>query len=127
MSRELKNVQKLFSSLIQQHANVFPLAGQRLSVTTEQGVYVILGPTNKPVHVGRTLCGRKGIAQRLNNHLHGQSSFTLHYLKGDGSKLRGKYRFKVLEVRNARSRALLEAYAVAHLCPAHLGLGEDVA
>jgi hypothetical protein len=125
VSRELKKIEKLFRKLKQKPAFVFPLPGKRPTVTTKQGVYVILSPQNKPVHVGRTLRGKRGIAQRLNNHLHGQSSFTAEYLDGNGSKLRGKYRFRYIEVPKARTRALLEAYAVARLCPKHLGLGED--
>jgi len=127
MSRELKKIEKLFASLMEQPTHVFPRSGERLKVTIEQGVYVILDPKSRPAHVGRTLRGKKGLAQRLNNHLHAQSSFALHYLNSDGSKLREKYRFRFLEVSDPRSRALLEAYAIAHLCPAHLGLGEDAA
>jgi hypothetical protein len=127
MPRELKKVEKLFARLMEQPIHAFPRSGERLQAPTEQGVYVILDPKGRPAHVGRTLRGKKGLAQRLNNHLHAQSSFALHHLDSDGSKLRERYRFRVLEVIDPRERALLEAYAIAHLCPAHLGLGKDAA
>lgn len=125
MSREFENTKRFFAALVRKTAVLFPTAGQRLDASTKQGVYVILDTKNRIVHVGRTLRAKSGITQRLNNHLHAASSFTVHYLKGNGSKLRGKYRFKYIEVRNARARALLEAYAIAKLCPKHLGLGKD--
>src|SRR5258708_27539141 len=89
--QEQKRIEKLFVDLMREPAAVFPAPGQRLAATTKQGVYVILSQRSRPVHVGRTLRGKRGLAQRLNNHLHGQSSFTVHCLKCDGSKLRGKY------------------------------------
>ncbi len=76
------------------------------------------------MHVGRTLRGKGGIHQRLNNHLHGQSSFTAVKFDRMGWKLRNGYEYQYLEVRNSRKRALLEAYAIGMLCPNHIGLGE---
>jgi hypothetical protein len=125
MSRELENTKRLFAALMRKSAALFPVAGRKLEASRKQGVYVILDTKNRIVHVGRTLRAKNGIAQRLNNHLHAASSFTAHYLKGDGSRLRGKYRYKYVEVQNARARALLEAYAIANLCPKHLGLGKE--
>jgi hypothetical protein len=123
MSSELKKIERLFAVLMKRPLIVFPAAGEKLEATTKQGVYVIYSPTNHPVHVGRTVRGKWGIAQRLKNHLQAQSSFTVQYLKGDGPRLRGRYRFQYIEVPGARQRALLEAYAIAHLLPRHLGLG----
>jgi hypothetical protein len=58
------------------------------------------------------------------NHMHGQSSFASHHLKGDGSRLwREKFGFHSIVVSRARYRALLEAFAIGRLCPVHLGLG----
>lgn len=125
MSWEFENSKNLFDTLMRKTAISFPTARQRLDASTKQGVYVILDTKNRIAHVGRTLRAKNGIAQRLNNHLHAASSFTVHHLKGDGNKLRGKYRFKYIEVRNDRARALLEAYAIAKLCPKHLGLGKE--
>jgi hypothetical protein len=123
MSPELRQIEKLFEDLMTRPLVVFPAVGEKLEATTKQGVYVIFSPKNRPVHVGRTVRGKSGIAQRLKNHLHAESSFTVQYLNGDGSRLRGRYGFKYIEVRRARQRALLEAYAVAHPCPKHVGLG----
>ncbi len=125
MSRELAHIQKLFARLIGSRLQRFPLAGERLDVTSNHGVYVIFGPRKQVLHVGRTARGRKGLAQRLRNHLHAGSSFTNVYLRGKGSKLRGTHSFAHIEVPDARTRALLESYAVGHLCPKHLGVGEN--
>jgi hypothetical protein len=77
------------------------------------------------LHTGRTLRGKDGLQQRLKNHLHGSSSFTVEYLKGKGATLReGGYTYQYLELGDSRKRALLEAYAIGTLCPEHLGLGE---
>ena len=76
------------------------------------------------LHVGRTLRGEGGLRQRLNNHLHGRSSFTKKFYKGRGRNLRSGHTYQFLVVEDARRRALLEAYAIGRLCPKHLGLGE---
>jgi hypothetical protein len=61
----------------------------------------------------------------LKDHLHGNSSFTNEYLKGDGSILRRGYMYKYLIILDPRERALVEALAVGTLCPLHLGLGDS--
>jgi hypothetical protein len=58
--------------------------------------------------------------RRLSNHLSGKSFFAESHLNGDGAKLRGSYSFQYLEVPDERLRALLEAYAIGHLCPTHV-------
>jgi hypothetical protein len=93
-------------------------------VPAEQGVYVIYSPHKKKVvHVGRTYRGKAGLRQRLKNHIHGSSSFTLVYLKRRGKKLKRGYKFQYLPLPNRSWRrcALLEAYATGNLCPAHIG------
>lgn len=75
------------------------------------------------MHVGRSVRGREGLAQRLGNHLRGQSSFAKSYLKGNGRLLREGYTYQYLVVADNRARALLEHLAVGELCPEHLGLG----
>jgi hypothetical protein len=87
-----------------------------------QGVYVIYNARGKVLHVGRTPKGAKGLHQRLSNHLHGASSFTIKYLEGHGARLRRGGTFRYLVVASPRLRALLEAYAIGSLCPAHLGV-----
>jgi len=136
MSREQKKIKAKFIELMCSPLHCFPLARVRLNAPTQKGVYVIYSPRLKVLHVGGTPRGRRGIHQRLANHLHGQSSFTnkSEYLKRHGSKLRErckylrehcKYRYLVIE-EDHRLRALLESYAIGLLCPDHIGLGQVV-
>jgi hypothetical protein len=86
----------------------------------------------KVLHVGGTPRAKRGIFQRLSNHLHGQSSFTNNsqFLKQHGGPtLKDRYTYvrehctyRCLAIENDRLRALLEAYAIGHLCPDHIGL-----
>ena len=124
---EPKAVKVSFEKLMLAPLRTFPELGQRLDAPGLQGVYVILDPRGRDVlHVGRTPRAKGGIAQRLKSHLGSRSSFVRGYehLGGDGTKLRrDKYTFRCLVVESPRQRALLEAYAIGHLCPAHLGTG----
>jgi len=121
---EREEIETLFERLNEQKEYPFPKAGVPLVVSDKPGVYVIRDEARKVVHVGRTVRGRGGLKQRLNNHLRGQSSFVKDsHLNGDGSRLRGVYTFQVLSVDDSRQRALLECLAIARLCPEHLGLG----
>jgi len=122
MNKELAKIEKLFEKLINAKEEVFPEMRGKLSAPEKKGVYLIINPKNQIVHVGNTPRAKKGIAQRLKNHINGSSSFKYHFLNGDGSKLRGKYKYKCLVVENPRNMVLLEAYAIAHLCPKHLGV-----
>jgi hypothetical protein len=123
MSREQRTVRLLFSELMRDEPKIFPRPRRRLEAPNQQGVYLICDPRGKVLHVGRTPSGVGGIRQRLKNHLHGASSFTIRYLKGRGAKLRHGYKYRCLVVKNQWRRALLEAYAIGYLCPAHIGLG----
>jgi len=123
MSREFRKIDRLFASLMKQDVRPFPGPGQALKASPRQGVYVILGRKGRAAHVGRTLRGRKVIAQRLKDHLHDRSSFTINHLDSQGKKLRGEFGFRYIEVANPRARALLEHYAIGRLCPKCLGLG----
>ncbi len=120
---ERKRIERLFAQLQKQPTCRFPKAGDELVAPAEHGVYVIRDRRNKVVHVGRTVRGRKGISQRLYNHLRGQSSFVNAHLDGHGERLRTGYTFQFLKVADDRERALLEYFATARLCPVHLGLG----
>ena|SRR6266487_2161866 len=118
-------IKKLFQQLEKQPRLPFPKTRKSLDAPCTQGVYVIRSPSNKVLHVGRSHRGRYGLWQRLRNHLQGYSSFVYEYLGGDGSKLRKRcYTFQCLEIKHPRERALLEHFATAYHCPAHLGLGE---
>lgn len=89
----------------------------------QHGVYIIRNG-ERVLHVGRTLRRADGIHRRLKDHLYGASSFTDKFLKGNGEKLRKGHTSQCLVVKDARKRALLEAYAIGTLCPEHIGLGE---
>lgn len=121
---ELKEVEKLFNELISSKDYLFPEPRKKVTAPNERGVYIIYNPEGKVLHVGRTPKARNGIAQRLRDHLAGNSSFVGKYFNREGARLRKGYKYKYLVVSNNRLRAILEAYAIGHLCPAHIGLGE---
>jgi hypothetical protein len=120
---ERRRIQTLFAQLAKQPKRLFPKLKQHLNVPATHGVYVIRDGAQTVLHVGRTYRGRNGLSQRLLNHLRGQSSFALVYLKGHGKKLRNGFTFQYLEVPDSRERALLEHFATAWHCPKHLGVG----
>jgi hypothetical protein len=122
MNSERKEVKQLFRELLRQEKVAFPKAGGQLEAPKEQGVYIIYRG-EKVMHVGRTLRGKKGLYQRLKNHLQGKSSFTKKKFNGLGSKLRNGFEYQYLQVKCPRKRALLEAYVIGVLCPDHIGLG----
>ncbi len=101
----------------------FPEKG-KINLTDKHGVYVIYPPNNEVLHVGNTPSGRKGLNQRLYNHISKTGVFYREYLKKRNITLRGKYKFKYIEVFNPRERALLEAFTAGNLCPAHFGTSE---
>jgi len=68
-AREKAAVKELFTMLTRAPLELFPAYGRRLNAPKEQGVYIIYGPKNNVLHVGRTLRAKGGIAQRLRNHL----------------------------------------------------------
>ena len=122
--RECSEIERLFGKLCQQPKLSFPQRYERLSAPLKHGVYVIR-KHESALHVGRTLRAKKGLFQRLQDHLNNSSSFTNKFLNGRGMILREEgYTFQYLEVAEARKRALLEAYAIGKLCPEHVGLGE---
>lgn len=125
MADELQAIKRLFVLLGGQPQKVFPSTGSNIDAPVTQGVYVIR--YNKiVVHVGRSVSGRKGLKQRLGNHLRGRSSFMKIYYSRDGEVLRHGHTYRYLEVPKSRERALLEAYAIGMLCPKHLGLGKKL-
>jgi hypothetical protein len=123
-TQEQEDVRALFKKLLVQPKESFPKVGLKLNTPDTHGVYLIYDQAETVVHVGRTVRGKLGLTQRLRNHLQGNSSFTVSYLKKDGSKLRQGYMFRYLEVPNPRLRAILEAYATGCLCPVHIGVGQ---
>jgi excinuclease UvrABC nuclease subunit len=117
-------VERLFGKLIRSGIYLFPEPRKKITAPNERGVYIINSPKGKVLHVGRTPKAKNGIAQRLRDHLAGNSSFVVKHFNREGARLRNGYKFKYLVVSNNRLRAILEAYAIGHLCPAHIGLGE---
>ncbi len=115
-------IEDLFVKLTHSSFFVFPLKG-KINVSEKHGVYIIYSPQNEVLHVGNTPSGRKGLDQRLYNHISCTGVFYEKYLKPNKIKMRGTHKFKYLEVDDNRQRALLEAYAAGDLCPAHFGTG----
>jgi hypothetical protein len=115
-------IKNLFAKLISSYYHIFPLRG-KINITEKHGVYIIYNPQNEVLHVGNTPSGRKGLNQRLYNHISCTGVFYDKYLKPNKIKMRGTHKFKYLEVKDIRQRALLEAYAAGNLCPAHFGTG----
>src|SRR6266403_3559972 len=89
--KELESLKRVFGELKKAPLTNFPAARGRINAPDAQGVYFIYSPRGKVLHVGRTPRGKKGLRQRLNNHLHAGSSFTLKYLDGHGARLRKGY------------------------------------
>ncbi|RNJ42379.1 hypothetical protein B5V01_08225 [Mesorhizobium erdmanii] len=126
MNAERGHILALFDQLISSTLHQFPVGRSSLDVPSGHGVYVIYGPNEQALHVGKSSRGRRGVRQRLLNHLAGQSSFVKLYLKRDKSQLRSGCHFRYLEIEDPRKRALLEAYATGYLCPAHIGLNDKL-
>ena len=120
---EKNDVKKRFLRLDEAQRMAFPPAGSQLDAPESQGVYVIRGPDGRVLHVGRTHRGRRGLRQRLGNHLRGKSSFIRAWNHGDGGRLRQGCTYQYLVEDDPRFRALLEFYALAWHCPEHLGVG----
>ena len=126
MKDERQILRALFNKLVRSKCSAFPKYGEKLDAPTAKGVYVIYNQRRRVLHVGRTPRAAGGIAQRLRNHMGGSSSFTKNYLGGKGSRLRGKCQFRCLVVEDPRLCALLEAYTIGELCPAHIGLNQSI-
>ena len=123
MKGEPKSIKAKFGQLVRSPMIRFPESGEKLDLPDLHGVYVIYSPKGRVAHVGRTVRGKRGLRQRINNHLHGASSFVIRALGGRGAKLRDGYKYRYISIEDSRLRALLEAYAVGQLCPDHLGDG----
>ena len=123
-TKESEKIKQLLDVLLSSNLFPFPPAREKLEAPEKQGVYLILCPRGQVVHVGRTLRGKKGLNQRLRNHLTTNSSFTNIHLKSGGSILRKGYKYKYLVLENPRKRALVEAMGTGILCPKHIGLGD---
>jgi hypothetical protein len=123
MKGEPTAVKAKLAQLLRSPIVPFPPAGERLDVPDLHGVYVIYDSKGRVAHVGRTVRGKRGLYQRLNDHLHGASSFVVKALDGKGADLRQGYKYRCIPIENNRLRAFLEAFAIGHLCPHHIGDG----
>lgn len=123
MRGEPKAVKAKFGQLVRSPMARFPNSGERLDVPHLHGVYIIYDPKDRVAHVGRTVRGKRGLHQRLSNHLQGASSFVVKALDGKRSVLRGGYKYRFIAIYDNRLRAFLEAYAIGQLCPDHIGDG----
>lgn len=126
MPSERDRVVSRFDKLLEAPLTRFPQNREAIDAPDNQGVYLIIGPRGKVLHVGKTNRGKRGLHQRLSNHLNGSSSFTKAYLDGNGTVLRSGHAFRFVEIEDARLRTLVEAYATGVLCPAHLGVGDTL-
>ncbi len=128
ISNEQYAIKRLLIRLCDAPLKAFPKSREYLDAPKERGVYIIYGPRGTVLHVGCTPRANGGIAQRLRDHMASQSSFTQKYFDGPknkkGAKLRGTHSYRCLVVKNPRKRALLEALAIGHLCPKHIGHGD---
>jgi hypothetical protein len=124
VNNERREIKRLFNQLCNEIKRSFPKHHQSVKASSKHGVYIIR-KGNIILHVGRTLRREGGLNGRLRDHLHGSSSFTDKYLKGNEAILREDgYTFQFLEVEDPRKRALLESYTIGTLCPKHIGLGD---
>ena len=123
--KEAEEIMKLHHNVIASKQFTFPQTGN-VNVSDKHGVYIVYSQSDAILHVGTTKRGKEGLNQRLNNHISGTSSFRKEYLKPKEISLRDGYKFKYIEVENARTRALLEALTAGLLCPAHFGTGEKI-
>lgn len=120
---EPKEIMNLYKVLIASDQYTFPKKG-KVKISENHGVYIVYSPADKVLHVGNTPSGKKGLDQRLYNHVTRTSSLSRQYLKPQNISLRNGYKYRVIEISSPRKRALLEALAAGLLCPAHIGTGE---
>lgn len=80
-------IEDLFVKLTSSNFCAFPLKG-KINVSEKHGLYIIYSPQNQVLHVGNTPSGRKGLDQRLYNHISSTGVFYEKYLKPNKIKMR---------------------------------------
>ena len=120
---ERETIDAFVSSLGNAERHNFPETGSCNTVPVVQGIYLIAGPDNHVLHIGRSVRRQNGLRGRINDHLKGRSSFVRAFLARDRQQLRRGYTFQYIEIPDDRERALAEAAAIGWYCPKHLGLG----
>jgi excinuclease UvrABC nuclease subunit len=74
MSRESERIRDLYRQLRRAKLLAFSKSREALDVPDKHGVYIIFSPSRVVLHVGRKIRGKRGLRQRLSNHLHGALS-----------------------------------------------------
>ena len=120
--REFNKIEQLFNRLIATKPDKFP-SEKKLKITCEHGVYIVYNKQKLVAHVGRTIRGKNGLCQRLNNHIESNSSFAKNYLQKNNLSVRDGFSFCFIAVEDSRQRVLLESYTSGRLCPLHVGTG----
>lgn len=118
---ECETIHSLFAQLISAPKVEFTSSPARVKAPRKHGVYIIYDPRGGAAHVGMTIDGRDGLFRRMRDHICDYSSFAKRHLKPKGRSVAQGFAYAWLEVDSPRTRALLEAYATGHLCPAHIG------
>jgi len=121
--KESLYINRLFQKLISSNFFIFPIKG-KLNATDNHGVYIIYTPEDLVVHVGSTPSGKKGLNQRLYNHISCTGMLYHNYLKVLNIEMRGTHKFKFLIVSDPRKRALLESFTAGILCPIYFGTSQ---
>ncbi len=83
---EQKIIRSLFKQLKNAPLRKFPILRGELDASNKKGVYIIYNPRGRILHVGSTPRAKGGIAQRLRNHMQGQSSFTQKHFEKEVKK-----------------------------------------
>jgi hypothetical protein len=123
--KEEIEIKELLARLLREPCHLFPARGGKFQASNRKGVYIIYSPLDDVLHVGSTPRAKGGLGQRLRDHLHGNSSFTVSHFRGDGSRLSEGYKYQYLVIDSGRQRALVEALGIGQLCPVHIGHGLD--
>jgi len=85
--REWRAVEALFKELIGASRQQFPRSVTGLTALKRRGVYVVYDRKGRGRACRENLEGQGRQLFSGYNHMHGQSSFASHHLKGDGSRL----------------------------------------
>jgi len=120
---ESENIKLLYDQLLQSKPHKFPTTGP-LDITCKLGVYIIFNSKGVVSHVGNTRNGKKGLCQRLNNHLNGTSSYRKNFLRPRNLSVRNGFTYKLIEISSGRHRVFLESLACGLLCPEYIGTHE---
>jgi hypothetical protein len=123
MKGEPKAVKAKLAQLLRSPMVPFPPAGERLDVPDLHGVYIIYDPKGQGSPCRPDGSRETRALPEAQQPPQGASSFVVTALDGKGSVLRDGYKYRRISIENSRLRAFLEAFAIGHLCPDHIGDG----